>query len=288
MQGATAVEIGQYSAAGRKPLNQDSMAACVPGAESGVDAVIKGAAFAVADGISSSEVSQIAAETAVKSLASDYYATPQAWTVKSSGRRVIEATNSWLYAQNRHMRTSDMNHGLVCTLSVLIIKSQEAHIFHVGDSRISRLQPTGLEPLTQDHTTVHSETERYLGRALGAQHRVEIDYQSVPIAVGDVFLLTTDGVHDFINADAVHRAIETEADLTAAAHAVAHAALDAGSDDNLTVQLVRVIKLPNTADAAAPLTGNGIRLPLPAGLTPGDTLDGIQILRELHSIRAYD
>ena len=78
---ALRVSIGQYSSAGRKPLNQDFHGAVVP---SGVALTMKGVALAIADGISTSPVGHVAAETAVKSFLTDYYCTSDAWTVKTS------------------------------------------------------------------------------------------------------------------------------------------------------------------------------------------------------------
>ena len=62
---------------------------------------LKGVALAMADGISSSPVSQIASETAVKNFLDDYYCTSETWSVKNSADRVLTAINSWLYAQTR-------------------------------------------------------------------------------------------------------------------------------------------------------------------------------------------
>ena len=280
------LSVGQFSSAGVKPRNQDSMAARVPGLQSGLksDAIMKGAAFAVADGISSSQISQVAAETAVKALVTDYYSTPQAWTVKSSAARVIEATNSWLFAQNRAQRTSDMNHGMVCTLSALILKAGAAHIFHIGDSRVSRLRKTTIEPLTQDHTTVISEDEHLLGRALGAQPRLDIDYHSFVLEKGDVFLLTTDGVHEFSNGEIAHNAIKKNTNLDLAAEEIAKEARKLGSKDNLTVQIVRIEDLPD-ADYFQQI----IDSPLPASLplAPNQKLDGFRVVREIqHTSRS--
>ena len=267
--------VGQYSSKGLKPLNQDSMAARLP---DGHEARLKGCVFAVADGISSSECSQIAAETAVKALVTDYYATPDAWTVKTSARRVIEATNSWLYAQNRQARTSDMNRGMVCTLSALIFKAREAHVFHIGDSRVSRFYNGILEPLTDDHVHFVSEHEQFLGRAIGAQNHVDIDYRRFPLQPGDVFLLSTDGVHEYIDGNAVAEALQAGS-LDEAAQCIAEAALARGSNDNLTIQIARVEALAD--DDLPPEFAE--TLPLLAEVPGiGTSIDDFQILREIH------
>lgn len=271
---ALRVSLGQFSSAGRKPANQDFHGAMVP---SGPALRLKGVALAVADGISSSAVSGEAAETAVKSLLTDYYATPDAWTARTAATRVIEATNAWLHGQN--VSVADVNAGHVCTLSALILKGREGHLFHVGDSRISRVSGKGLEPLTQDHRIALAAGQSFLGRALGAEHRVEVDYRRVPLAEGDVFLLTTDGVHEHLDAAAVGSALALP-DLGDAARALAEAALARGSDDNLTVQIVRVEALPPAGAGLLPETAG---LAVPALPKAGDMLDGFRIVRPVHA-----
>src|SRR5678816_2835246 len=92
------ISIGQHSDQGRKQTNQDFHGVLIP-AEPLLST--KGIAIALADGISSSNVSQIASESAVKSFLTDYYCTSESWSVKTSVQRVLEATNSWLNAQTR-------------------------------------------------------------------------------------------------------------------------------------------------------------------------------------------
>src|SRR5215472_16213723 len=95
------VSIGQHSDKGRKPANQDFHGAMTPGEPA---LSLKGVALALADGISSSLVARDAAESAVKSFLTDYYDTPDSWSVKTSAQRVIAAANSWLHAQSRRSR----------------------------------------------------------------------------------------------------------------------------------------------------------------------------------------
>ena len=62
MNKGLAVRVGQHSTAGRKERNQDFHGICIP---QGATLVTKGIAVALADGISSSDVSQAAAQAAV-------------------------------------------------------------------------------------------------------------------------------------------------------------------------------------------------------------------------------
>ncbi|HEY9009652.1 MAG TPA: bifunctional protein-serine/threonine kinase/phosphatase [Devosia sp.] len=272
-----AISIGQYSDKGKKPANQDFYGALIPD-QPLLD--LKGISIALADGISSSEVGSLAAQTAIKSFLTDYYGTPDTWPVKTAAHRVIAAANSWLHAQTRQM-SEDVDSGYVTTLSVLILKSRVAHIFHVGDSRISRLSGRSLEQLTADHRIPASPSRSYLGRALGIGPNVEVDYRAVPVNVGDMFLLTTDGIHEHVDGATVARLVAENADLDRAARAIAEEALRRGSGDNLTVQIARVDGLAD--GELGDLFAEARDLPLPPPLEPGKLFDGFRIVRGLHA-----
>ncbi|URD36970.1 bifunctional serine/threonine-protein phosphatase/kinase [Methylobacterium tardum] len=273
------VSIGQHSTAGRKDANQDFHGALVPQQP---ELGLKGIAVALADGISSSAAGAAASETAIKSFLSDYYATPDTWSVKNSAQKVIAAANSWLHAQTRRgLDPIDADRGYVTTFDVLILKSRTAHLFHAGDARIWRVAGRSLEQLTEDHRVIVSAAESYLGRALGVNGRVEIDYHTLSIDVGDTFVLTTDGVHEHVTPRDMVSAIASAENLDAAARAIAEAALAAGSTDNLTVQIVRVDSVP--AGEAVDLLEDVQGLDPAPLLDPPAEFDGYRLLRTLHS-----
>lgn len=280
MNSALQVSIGQASDAGPKPVNQDFHGALTPDApllES------KGIALALADGISSSEVSQIASESAVRGFLADYYATSEAWTVKTSVQRVLQATNSWLFAQSRNgPHRYDLNRGYVCTFSALVIKSTTAHLFHVGDARVCYRVGDRLEPLTEAHRLKVGPGKSYLSRALGMVERLDIDYQTYTVEVGDTLVLMTDGVYEFVDDAVITEAIDSHRDdLDQAARRVLDSALERNSDDNLTIQIVRIDQLPD--QDASELGRQAATLPFPPPVGPRMSLDGYAIIRELHS-----
>ncbi len=281
MSAELSVSVGQYSDKGVKPSNQDFHGILVPEQPT---LSLKGIAIAIADGISSSNVSHIASETAVKSFLTDYYCTSDAWTVKTAAQRVISATNSWLYAQTRASQYAyDQDKGYVATFSAIVMKAATAHVFHVGDSRIYRLNGRTFEQLTEDHRIRISSQENYLARALGVKPNVEIDYRQEPLAVGDVYILATDGIYEFIDAEFVADAIDqNSSSLDDAARLIAEEALRRGSDDNLTVQIVRVETVANDSDASE-LTASTVKLPLPPLLEPRQQIDGYTVLRRLYA-----
>src|SRR3954454_22541755 len=274
------ISIGQHSDKGRKPVNQDFHGVLIPPEPL---LSLKGIAVVLADGISSSVVSQVASESAVKSFLTDYYCTSESWTVKTSARRVLEATNSWLHAETRRSQYAyDRDKDYVCTFTAMVIKSTTAHIFHVGDCRIYRVAGKALEQLTDDHRIIVSPEQTYLGRALGINPQIEIDYQALQVGKGDVFLLATDGAYEFIDHRFITGTLAAHADdLDAAAKTIVEEAYRRGSDDNITVQILRIDEVPQTA--SSDIFGGTTELPLPPLPEPRALFDGYRIVREVHA-----
>ncbi|WP_077339066.1 bifunctional protein-serine/threonine kinase/phosphatase [Pseudocolwellia agarivorans] len=277
MSKSLSVSIGGATDKGVKAVNQDFLGSITP-----KEPILstKGIVLAMADGISSSKVSQIASESAVGSFLTDYYCTSDSWSVKSSVQKVIKSVNSWLYAQTRNSPYRfDKDKGYICTFSALVFKSNTAHLFHSGDTRIYRLSGDNLEQLTEDHRRIVSADVTYLTRALGIDQTLEIDYQSQTIEKGDIFIIATDGVYEFIKGPAIVEAINYSKSLDDAANNIVLKALELGSDDNLSIQIARVENVPQyQLDEVHQLT----MLPLPPRLTPRMEFDGYEILREIY------
>ena len=274
------LSIGQHSDKGRKQANQDFYGVLIP--EEPILS-LKGIAIVLADGISSSSFARVASESAVKGFLTDYYCTSESWSVKTSAQRVIAATNSWLHAQTRRSQNPyDRDKGYVCTLSVMIVRSTTAHIFHVGDSRVYRLDGHSLEQLTNDHRVVISSEQTYLGRALGMNPQIEIDYQAVHVEKGDIFILATDGVYEHASSRFVADTVNGHREnLDEAARLIVAEAFNRDSPDNLTVQIVRIDELPERE--VNEIYGQASELPLPPLLEARMLFDGYRIIRELHS-----
>lgn len=272
------ISIGEYSTKGRKELNQDFHEICIPKEP---QLTTKGIAIALADGISSSEVSQIASKTSVVSFLTDYFSTPESWSVKKSANRVLLATNSWLFSQSSKSKYHyDKNRGYVCTFSAMILRSTTAHIFHIGDTRIYRLRESNFEQLTQDHRLWVSQDKSYLSRALGIESHLTVDYESFALEKGDVFFFMSDGIYEFVDTKFMINTLKLhKEDLQTAAKAIASKAYEEGSDDNLTIQIVHIDDLP-------PKDKNEIQnqineTPFAPILNARDLFDGYTILREL-------
>jgi serine/threonine protein kinase len=111
--------------------------------------------------------------------------------------------------------------------------------------------------------------------------KVEIDYLALQVEAGDLFMLATDGVYEHVDAEFVRSAIARSPDLDSAAQAIAEEALEQGSGDNLTAQLVRVDELPDPE--ANEVYRQLSDLPCPPMLEARALFDGYQIVRVIKS-----
>lgn len=233
------VRCGQYSHAGVKAENQDAIGFYAP--ENSLLLESKGAICAIADGISSSEQAREASHAAIKGFTADYFSTPDTWSVKQSGGKVLTAINIWLCGQSHQFR--EMSRGFATTFSAVIIKSVTAHLFHVGDARIYLFRNNSLEQLTQDHRIKLDEGKEYLGRALGVDYALEIDYKNLSVERGDVFILMTDGVYEFVADSVIKQQLTQQQELEQSAKVLCELALQNGSHDNVSCQLFSIDEL---------------------------------------------
>jgi serine/threonine protein phosphatase PrpC len=272
------VDFGSYSDKGVKPENQDSLGFSSP--ENIHLLASKGIACALADGVSSSEEAKQASQCCITGFLEDYFSTPDSWSVKKSGAHVLTAINNWLYKQSSQYQ--DINRGLASTFSGLVIKSNTAHLFHVGDSRIYLIRDNTIRLLTKDHRIQLPGQREYLARAMGIDVKLDIDYKPQQLEEGDVFLIATDGIHDFLSEQELLSLSTIDVNnLDEAAHQIVDEAVLQGSNDNVSCLLLKINELPTLEpdEVISKLT----ELPFPPELEEGMILDGYRIIRELHA-----
>lgn len=274
------IDAACYSIAGQKPLNEDTAGTEVP-----ADNFLlsnKGVSLIVADGVSSAEAGQEASRTAVARFLEDYYKTPETWSVGHAGEKILTTLNLHLYRKSHEFITEGK--GYLCTFSAVVIKSQTAHFFHVGDSRIYHLHRTDdqqpvLTQLTRDHTAFIERNRAILARAVGMDSRLNIDYGRQPLQQGDRLLLTSDGIHDFLSEAELQELLLTQDSPDASAEALAKnlvdTALARGSDDNISAVVAIINQLPEESldDYSTKLT----RLPFPPDLSVGMKIDDFEV-----------
>lgn len=276
LRSALRVSAGQSSLAGRKAANEDAVGIRIPPQPL---LTTKGIALAIADGVSDAEHGKEASDICVQNFLSDYYSTPDAWSVKTSVQRVLSALNRWLYSQGVSQLAP--HRGYVTTLSTIVIKSQVGYVFHVGDTRIYRMRDGTLEQLTTDHVTRISPTKEYLARAVGIDVHLEIDFRQIDLQSGDIFFTCTDGVHQSVTRAQLESIIRSSYDLEDTCRRINDMALANGSQDNTSCQLLRIDELSraNDQDVYQKLS----ELSFPPVLRPGAMLDGLRVSTELHA-----
>ena len=276
------VKIGQSSIAGIKPENEDFLGSYIPSSKTEDLAQLesKGITVAIADGMSGSDGGKEASQVCVSQFLSDYYGTPESWTVKQAATKILTALNTWLYSQGQQKYGTAK--GMVTTFSAVVIKSQTAHLFHVGDSRIYRLRGGDLVQMTRDHRVWITNDRDYLSRAMGIDTHLEIDYRASTVQEGDIYLLTTDGIHDFVGDKEIQEIVNSYKDNPQkAAENLVKAATANECDDNISAQVLRIDVLPepDKTEFYEQLT----QLPFPPDLKAGNVIDGYKILRELNA-----
>ena len=274
---ALQVSLGHASQQGPRPRNEDFVGAATP---EGEELAAKGVLLAVADGVGGHAHGREAAEQTVRSLLADYYATPQTWSVDKSIDSVLGAVNRWLLGQSAKSRDYA---GMATTLTAVVLRGRRHHVAHVGDSRAYRWRDGALLRLTEDHTWAHPEFDNVLRRAIGLEARLLVDHDDGELALGDCFVLATDGVWATLGDAGIAAVMEAHADAQAAADALVLGAIRRGTADNATALVARIDALPpdNLRDRLA----DSRRLPLPPRLKPGQVLDGLRIDELLHESR---
>lgn len=273
---------GADSRAGRKARNEDAVGIATPTAQS---FAARGAVYAIADGISTCEHGDRAAQYAVRGVINDYYATPDTWPTPVALDRVVTAQNRWLRAQ----RTEHEDASLVTTLSLLVLGGTRYCIAHVGDTRVYRLREGVLDLLTTDHVWQHPQMMHVLTRALGLGDAVAVDFYEGDWQAGDVFLLVCDGVWGSLR-DAgmlkilmLHAADLANGDPACCARQLCEAALAAGSEDNVSALVVQCLR--NPPESVQQRIATGRTLMPPPRLKPGAVLDGFVIDELMHESR---
>jgi len=283
------IDASQQSSRGVKAHNDDACSMMIP---TNNQLYNKGVVAVIADGVSTSEGGAEASQAAVQGFIADYYSTPDSWSVSHSASKIYSALNRWLLGHGQRLFLN--KGGAVTTFSALIIKSSTAYIFHVGDSRIYHWRDGTLEQITHDHRIPGHGGKEYLGRALGINAHIEVDAHRLELEEGDCFLLCTDGVHDFLTNSELEKIIGLsdsiiendsaeigKTELDKRSQLIIDSALDRGSDDNLSCQILRIKQLPEESTLSRYQRIQ--QLPFPPELAPELVIDNLKILREIYA-----
>ncbi|MDP3743995.1 MAG: bifunctional protein-serine/threonine kinase/phosphatase [Methylotenera sp.] len=270
--------IGQSSLTGPRTRNEDYVGVVTPVSE---QLSLKGVLMAVADGVSGNAGGGEASEMTVRTVTSDYYATPDTWEPLTSLDKVLTAANRWLIAQANANR--DMV-GMATTLSLLVLRGQRYYTAHVGDTRIYLLRDGKLKQLTTDHVWDRPDMRHVLKRAVGLDRHLEVDFTEGTLQVGDVFALMSDGVWDVLGEQNIHKALGLYDNPQMICDHLTKSAIEKGSTDNSTAVAIRITQLGE--DTLSELLAGGKHLNVPDKLNIGEVIDDFEIVEILHESRA--
>ncbi|CAM3639635.1 serine/threonine-protein phosphatase [Corallococcus sp. ZKHCc1 1396] len=224
-------EIGCHSEQGRRDYQQDAAGGeCVEGA----------LVAAVADGLGHYPGSDRAAQMAVRTVLHHAFLSPAALSLRAGMEAVVEEAHQEVLREQRSIGLRGLT-----TLALLKVEGTRAVVVHVGDSRVYRRRAGQLEQLTKDHKDSRHVLNRCLGNPRVGKNYTP-DVLETDLQPGDVYLLSTDGVHESLSPAQLRAVLEDGASAQVAAEALVHSALASGSRDNCTAVVVRA---PGAADA---------------------------------------
>lgn len=264
------LDTGSASLKGKQAENHDSVIVAHPDHAP----YSQPAMLAIADTVDESDELDIA-EYALSSLRKNIYAAPLSWSLKRVIKESFNATNNTL------MSSSDS--AGATTLSALILHKHHWVLGHVGNTRIWLFRDSRIRQLTHDHILTTLEMGPVVTSACGLNTEIDLQILHGDLQEGDIFLLTSNGIHDVMNGTSLMSFLIKEEPVQIIASKITQAAIDAGSTDNVSACVARVEMLPETNAER----GTDAISALPVCSLPhkGDAIDGFQVRGLVHKGR---
>lgn len=209
------------------------------------------ASFVVADGMGGHKNGALASQVAVRycqeRLSQDLPAQNQPEQMEALLLDIVQKANVKVYMKSLE---SEANQGMGTTLTLAVFYPQSLYIAHVGDSRCYVQRRGILERLTVDHTVVQEmldagglreeEVQNHpmhhmVTQALGVPEYLKPMILHVESKRGDRYLLSSDGLHGYVDAFQLGEALRQGSQPEACTDHLIDLALQAGGPDNITV-----------------------------------------------------
>lgn len=241
------MEVGFKSDKGRLRMNNED--ACF--------VLLPDRVYVVADGVGGGNSGEIASRTAVNEIANYVVEHPihkarNKYAIVNYLQDCMDRTNEKIYNM---ANTYQENMGMATTAIILYITEGKAFLSNVGDSRVYLFRDGSLVQLTEDHTYVNTlvkagilseeqalvdERRNVIIKALGAEKTVEPDFFQVEIALGDIFLLCTDGLYDEVDNPELAEVLGSGMSMSDMCRELVSRANENGGHDNITLISLRV------------------------------------------------
>jgi Serine/threonine protein phosphatase len=174
-----------------------------------------GSAWAVVcDGMGGANGGNVASSTAVEEISArlkeNYKSDMSASEIRDMIAKAVNAANIKVYIEAQEDITL---RGMGTTVVVVIVRGETAYIAHAGDSRVYLYAKGDLRQMTVDHSVVQVMVDRgelteqearvhprrnLITRALGVKPRLDIDHCECPVERGDILLLCSDGLSNYV------------------------------------------------------------------------------------------
>ena len=232
-----------------RPLNEDFVLFWEPDSDQGRQS--RGAVSLLADGVGGQGYGEVASKLAVETALRVFKDADPTTTDNQMLWRMFNAANLTVY-------DAGMAHGgadrMATTLTVSLFRRNEVAIGHVGDSRAYLIRQGTIKQLTSDHTYVamqvkmsliskqdamNSDLRGLLTRSIGANPTVQVDYSRAILRSGDIVVQCTDGLHGTVTESEIKDSV-SRMPPAAACEQLSQLAERRGSEDNISVQVLRV------------------------------------------------
>lgn len=209
----------------------------------------------VADGMGGMRGGAKAAATVTEMLPGLMKQFPATMPAPDALRQAVRAINEEIYRLGNSGDPAVAKMGTTIVLA-LLRDTGETLVANIGDSRAYLFRKGTLQQLTKDHSAVqrlvdagvlspeqartHPESS-VLTRAIGQQPDVQLEvYPPFRLEPGDGLLLCSDGLSGFTGPENIAAVLQQNPDPAQIVNGLGRLALDAGSDDNITIQYLRV------------------------------------------------
>jgi serine/threonine protein phosphatase PrpC len=246
------IEFSELSDTGQcREVNEDCVGHVLPSTATLVQS--QGWLFALADGLGGHEKGEVASRLAIDTVLAGFRTIPKGVMHVSLLPRLVQEANSTVYDQG-HRNKSQID-SMGTTLVLCALRFDSAVLSHVGDSRCYLYRDGRGTQLTHDHTMVAeqmrlgiltsaeafaAENRSVLTRCLGTELFVAADTITVNIIPGDILLLCSDGLHGYVSDETIGHIVASNVDLAKISTGLVAAANEAGGQDNVSVQVIRI------------------------------------------------
>lgn len=213
-------------------------------AELPVDGEVETSILAIADGMGGYDRGDVASKMAIDTV-SERFQTLDTDDFVLLLKQAYRRANELIYEDG----SAQGDHNIMgTTLVVAVIRDTDLTIANVGDSRGYLARAGALTQVTSDHSLIaeqvrmgvlteeearESNHKNIITRALGHRQRVDVDVFELTLLPEDRLLLSTDGLHDFVD-ESEMLSIITQLPPDEASHKLVQRAIENGSTDNVS------------------------------------------------------